>query len=446
MKRRLLIGVAIMTTLRLFGQNDPTDTMDLSLNEAIEYAVQNNLNAKNSRLDLISAKQRIWETAAQGLPQASASVNYNNNISLATTLIPDFFGDPSEKIEIQFGTKHFATAGISGSQLLFSGQYIVGLQAAKLFKDFTSKNLQLSEQQVKEAIVQSYYLVLLADNTLQALRGNLSNFQKTFEETQELFKAGFIEEINVDQLEVTMMDLENAILSLERQQVAAEYLLKYQMGLELTQGVVLTDKLIELIESLEYELLVDLNFNLESNINYQILQDQEQLALMDMKMKRSEYLPTLSAFYSLDFSAQRDEFNFLDGNENWYKANAVGLSFNLPLFSSGMRVAGVAQKKIAYEKASNTREFAARGLEVEFLQAKYDLSNAFEKLTRERKNLELSKKLISVTEIKYSEGISSSLDLTQINDQYLQTLSSYTSAMVDLLNAKLKMDILLNNI
>jgi outer membrane protein len=167
---------------------------------------------------------------------------------------------------------------------------------------------------------------------------------------------------------------------------------------------------------------------------------------MDMKLKRTAYMPTLSAFYSMDFAAQRDEFNFLDADQDWYRASMVGLSFNVPIFSSGFRRAGVAQKRIAYEQARNSKEFAAEGLQVEFLQYKYDFANAVEKYRSDKKNLDLSEKVVRVTNTKYVEGLATSLELTQVNNQYLTALTNYTSSMVEVLNAKIKIDQLMNKL
>jgi outer membrane protein TolC len=167
---------------------------------------------------------------------------------------------------------------------------------------------------------------------------------------------------------------------------------------------------------------------------------------MDLKLKRSAYLPTLSAFYSMDFAAQRDEFNFLDSGQDWYRASMIGLSFNVPIFSSGFRRAGVAQKQIAYEQAKNSREFAAEGLQVEFVQYKYDFANALEQYRSDKRNLDLAEKVVRVTQTKYVEGMATSLELTQVNNQYLQALTNYTSSMVEVLNAKIKIDLLINNL
>ncbi len=446
MRTKIIILVFLAQSTSLLAQNQLADTVYFSLEEAVLYAMEHNLNAKNARLDVDAADKRVWETAATGLPQVNASVNYNYNINLATTLIPDFLGDPSDKIEVQFGTKHYATAGILGNQLLFSGEYIIGLQTAKIFKEFSKRNMERTEQQVRQTVTENYYLVLLGESTLELLKANLDNVRLSFEETVKLYETGFVEELEADQLEVALMDLQNSVLSTERQVRASQNLLKYQMGLDRNLTILLTDGLHDQLAKVDYEAALGEEFTLEENLDYQILREQERLAYMDLKLKRSEYLPSLSAFYSMDFAAQRNQFNFLDENENWYRASMLGLSFNVPIFSSGMRRAGVSQKRISYEKARNSKVFAAEGLQVEFTQYKYDFANALERYNSDKKNLELSEKVVRVTKTKYDKGLASSLELTQVNNQYLQALTSYTGSMVELLNAKIKIDLLMNRI
>lgn len=446
MKKYISIIIFLAAFTAINAQDPEADSLRLSLEESIVYAMENNLNAENARLDIEAADQRVWETAANGLPQVDASVNYNYNINLATTLIPDFTGNPEDKIEIQFGTKHYATAGLGVNQLIFSGEYIIGLQAAKIFKEFTQRNTERTEQQVRQTVIENYYLVLLGENTLEALVGNRDAVRSTYEETLKLYEAGFAEEIDADQLEVSLIEIENEVLSLERQIMASKNLLKYQMGVERERAIVLTDTLESLVRSIDIDASLGANFTIEENIDFQILSEQERLAYMDVKLKRSEYLPSISAFYSLDYTAQRDEFDFLDPNRDWYDASMVGLSFNVPIFSSGMRKAGLSQKKIAHMQARNNKEFAAEGLKVEFMQSKYDFANALEQFRSVRRNLEISQKVARVTKIKYDEGMVSSLELTQVNTQYLQVLGNYTASMVELLNAKIKIDLLMNNI
>jgi outer membrane protein TolC len=446
MKKKMVILLFLAQSAFIMAQQDSADTLYFSLDEAVFFAVENNLNAQNARLDVDAADKRVWETAATGLPQVSASANYNYNINLPTTLIPDFANDPTQKIPIQFGTKHNASAGVLGNQLLFSGEYIIGLQAAKIFKEFTQLNRERTEQQVRQGVIENYYLVLLGEATLGLLEDNRDNVRQTYEETVQLYETGFAEEIEADQLEVVLMDLQNSVLSMQRQIMATRNLLKYQMGVDRERAIVLNDSLASLVTAIDYTAILDLEFSIEENIDYQILSDQERLAFMDFKLQRTAYMPTLSAFYSMDFAAQRDEFNFLDSDQDWYRASMLGLSFNVPIFSSGFRRAGVAQKRIAYEQARNSKEFAAEGLQVEFQQYKYDFANALEKYNSDKKNLDLSEKVVRVTNAKYVEGLATSLELTQVNDQYLTALTNYTTSMVEVLNAKIKIDQLMNKL
>jgi len=284
MKKYIYLILLLTHSALIYGQNRSSDTLFFSLEESMLFAVENNLNAQNARLDVDAADQRIWETAATGLPQVNADVNYNYNINLPTTLIPDFLGDPSEKIEVQFGTRHFATAGLMGNQLLFSGEYIIGLQAAKIFKEFTQLNRKRTEQEVKRSVIENYYLVLLGEATLELLKDNRDNVKLTYEETLALFKAGFVEEIEADQLEVALIDLQNSVLSMERQILATINLLKYQMGVDREQNIVLTENLADLVATIDIEGTLDQDFNINDNINYQILNDQERLAYMDMSV------------------------------------------------------------------------------------------------------------------------------------------------------------------
>jgi outer membrane protein len=446
MKKQIIILLVMAHSALLLAKQEGADTLYFTLDEAVSFAMENNLNAQNARLDVDAADQRVWETAATGLPQISASANYNYNINLPTTLIPDFANDPTQKIPIQFGTKHNASAGVLGNQLLFSGEYIIGLQTARIFKEFTQRTKERTEQEVRQAVIENYYLVLLGEATLGLLEDNRDNVKQTYEETVQLYKSGFVEEIEADQLEVVLTDLQNSVLSMQRQIMATKNLLKYQMGVERERDIVLNDSLASLVAAIDYTAILGLEFSLEENIDYQILSDQERLAFMDLKLKRTAYMPTLSAFYSMDFAAQRDEFNFLDADQDWYRASMFGLSFNVPIFSSGFRRAGVAQKRIAYEQARNSKEFAAEGLQVEFQQYKYDFANAVEKYRSDKKNLDLSEKVVRVTNTKYVEGLATSLELTQVNNQYLTALTNYTSSMVEVLNAKIKIDQLMNNL
>jgi len=436
------------TTYSKVAFSQDAGPLSFTLQQAQEYAIKNNLNVRNATIDVDIAQKVIWENTAMGLPQLDGTVGYTNNLSLATTLIPaEFFGgDPGTFQEVKFGTQHNSTASITANQLIFNGPYIVALQAAKIYKKVSEQTLERTENDVREMVAQNYYLALLAGETIEVLKENQQNLEKILLESKELYKIGFVEEIDVDQLQVNLTMVKNGVRSMERQLEISLNLLKYQMGVNLEAEIILSENLGDIMESINPELVLMEDFKVNNHIDFRLLNTQEQLAFLDLKRTKAESWPTLTAFYTNKRTALRNEFNFFDFEEKWFPSSMVGVSLNIPIFASGMRYSQISQRKLTWEKTKNTKKNTVRGLALENQQAKYDFANALEKYHSERKNLEIARKVFDKTAIKYKEGVSSSLDLTQVNNQYLQTQTNYVTALVELLNAKIRLDKSLNQL
>jgi len=407
-----------------------------SLKEARDYALQYNYNAQKSQLDVLAARKKIRETIGIGLPQVNTSLGYTNNLELPTMLIPDFFGDPTEMIEIQFGTQHNANLGLQVQQLVFNGSYLVGLQTSRIFEQLATEGLERTRLDVVETVSQTYYLILVSQESQKIIQGNIENLEKTLYEIREFYKEGFVEETDVDVIQISVTALKNSLQNLEKQTETGYQLLKFQMGIDLSQEIRLRDGLEDIISAQDIEKALVGSFYLETNVDYRLIQTQEGLAEMNLKNERAQYWPSVAAFYQLAWAAQRNSFNFFDFDNKWYRSQAIGLTLNLPLFKSGSQRARVQQASIALDQARKTVRQVSQGLLLEEAQAKNDLSAAFENYTNVRDNMELAQKVYDKTLIKYQEGLASSTDLTQANDRFLGTQSSYIQAMAALLNAK----------
>ncbi len=418
----------------------PQEPTAYSLSEARDYALQYNYDAQKSHLDLLAARKKIRETIGLGLPQISSTIGYTNNVELPTMLIPDFFGDPTEFIEIQFGTQHNANLGLQVQQLLFNGSYLVGLQTSRIFEQLATEGLERTRLDVVETVSQTYYLILVSQESQKIIQSNIGNLEKTLYEIREFYKEGFVEETDADVIQISVTALKNSLQNLEKQTETAFQLLKFQMGIDLSEEVRLSDGLEDIISAQDIEEALAGSFYLEKNIDYRLIQTQEELARMGLKNEQAQYWPTVAAFYSLAWAAQRNRWNFFDFENKWYRSQAIGLSLNIPLFKSGSQKARVQQASIALDQARKTVQQVSQGLLLEEAQAKNDLSAAFENYVNVRDNMELARKVYDKTLIKYQEGLASSTDLTQANDRYLGTQSSYIQAMAALLNAKNKLD------
>ncbi len=443
--RVLIVRKAVLLfTLVLLCANQAaaTSPVKLSLQEAQKMAVEYGYEMRTASAELQIAERQIWETTAAGLPQVSASIGYNYFLDIPTSLIPaEFFGgEPGEFTEIQFGTQHNMTATASLEQLIFDGQYIVGLRAARIYRDLAEQSLQKSMLEVRKTVKETYYLALLASENLQIVRQNLQVMEKWLWETERMLEAGVTDPINVDQLQLAVSNIRNGISSLERQRLLTMNLLKYQMGLDLQTHIELTDDFESLFEKALSEMAVTEQLDKAQHIDYLLAGSREAMSLMVLRREQSSYLPSLSASFIRQEMAMRDGFNFFDSSRSWFPATYFAVNLNIPIFSSGMRSSQVQQARLELEKSRIAREQISKVLELEMQEALATLDTAQEQYLNEKSNLELASRILTRTNIMFREGMASSLELTQANDQLLTSQTNYLNAMFELLNAQNKLE------
>jgi Outer membrane protein len=432
------------------------DTLRLSVAQAQQYALENNKSILNANLDIEMAKKKVWETTAIGLPTVSAKGNFQYTPTLSTiSSFNNLFGwmysadqslhtlDPSNSALGHIPApgppvnpndmKWNLTGDITVSQLIFSGSYIVGLQSAKVYKSLSQLNQIKSKQDVLESIVNSYYNVLIARENKILIDSTYQNLIKTLSDMKSMGKNGFVEETDIDQLQITVSNVKTSLDFITRQLDISEKLLKLQLGIDLDKALVLTDNLKLLIDALSYEKLLKADFALENNVSYQMLDAQVKASGLILKLRKSEFLPDIAAFYQHEEVFNKKAFVI-------NPPNIIGATISIPIFSSGARLSKVSQAKLDLQKSINTRDQAADGLKVDFYNSKSALLNALDKYHTESSNLVLSKKIYDRALIKYSNGIISSTDLTTIQNQYLTAQSNYYGAIQNLIASKNKLE------
>lgn len=430
-----IVGLILGVSLGLNGQS-------FSLKEAQEYAVKNNYQAKNAIIDVAIAARKVKETIAGGLPQVSANVSYNNFINLATQLIPaEFFGgEPGTYMEVQFGTKHNATVDAQVSQLIFSGSFIVGLKAAKTYENLSKLQLEQIEQDVKTAIASAYYLVLISHENRRLMQETVETMKELLADTKMLYEKGFLEDTEVDRLQLLLLDLETALLNADNQIENALSLLKFNMGLSATDQIALTDPLETILLSIHPETALSEAFELNKHLNYRMLETQENISELQVSLARSEFMPFVSGFFSQSQSAQRNAFNFFDFNEKWFPTSLAGFQLSIPIFSSTQRLQKLKQSTLELEKTRNSKMQVSESLVLGAMTAKNNFEVAVETYRNKIKNYELAKKIYQKDQLRYQNGVVSGADLNQSYNTLLEAQGTYLGAIMDMLNKKLELD------
>lgn len=444
-------------------------TYSFSLAEAQAFALENSYDMQYALMDEAIAERDIKIVGSAGLPQVNASIDYNNYIDIPVQVAPaDAFGfppyltnflgavseetgvplnapqvDPDAVSEFQFGAPQTMTAGIAVSQLVFDGSYFVGRQAAKAYAEVARMTVDRTELQVRSAVSEAYHTVLLARENVSILQDSRGVLEQTLNETIQFYENGFVEEQDVDQLRLSLADLDARINFAEQQALIALDLLKFQLGLPMNADVTVTDSVESLLSKGNDPLTKA--FSLEAIPDVAVQRGNLNMAEWAMKNEQAKRLPSIGAFYNYQRNAQRDEFNFLDFDENWFPIQLWGVQFKMPIFGGFSRKHEIAKAKINQEKALVALKQISAGAELEYATALNEYRNAVENERIQNGNLELANKIFNTTQIKYSEGVSTSFELTQAQNQLLTAQGNQIQATLQLLNTKTRLNKSINN-
>ena len=436
-----LIAIIGISTGTIFSQEGSV-VMNLSLKEAQDYAVANNKMVISARYDVQASKAAIWETISSALPSIEGSASFTDNLKLMTTLLPgEFFGQPGEKIPVTFGSKFNTGASVQASLLIFNAPLYLGMATTKLANKLSEQNLVKTELDTRESVSTAYFLILVTEESLRILDENILNLNETLRSTRAMYEVGMAESTDVDQMVSNMTMTENSRSSLLRSLELNYNLLRFQLGVEPDAQISLTETLESLTAGLNVEALLSREFDLENNPEYKMTEGQEMISELALKSQKASTLPTLAGFYNIGTNGMGDKI----GDQRWFDNSMTGLSLTVPIFASGQRYSKIKQAQINLDKARNTRELVTEQLLMQEKQLRYDLVNANLQYLAQKDNVEVSKRVYESTENKFRQGMASSLELTQANMLYLQAENNYVSALMSLLQTKVALDRLLNN-
>jgi outer membrane protein TolC len=413
------------------GAQEP---LQLSLEEAVKLAHEKNTNVLNSKLDLQISEKKIKETIAIGLPHLSLKSAYT-----FLPVVPSIvFGDDPNAQPIDLGVKNNLTTDLTASQLIFNGSYIVGLQATKVLNNLAIQTDEKTLLDVNESVINTYQMIQLSEESLKILQQNLDNVLKTQFEISEMYKQGFTEKTDVDQLEVTANVLRNTINQVESNLDMAYRLLKIQIGIDENISVSVSDstKTYEAL-MLESNQLIAEQFVLTNNVDYKLVETSKKLAELNVKNEKTSYLPVITGFYNRTHKLNAPAFDFTP-------KDMFGLNLNLPIFASGQRKFLIDQKILEVEKRENTRLFVSQSLIMQANQLKSDVEIKAEKYKNQKLSKELTNDIYQRTLEKYRQGLVTSLDLANTQNQFLNNLTNYYQYMFDLQGAIIKLEKLYN--
>jgi outer membrane protein len=537
-RTRFLLVAALSAALpqALLAQTSPSalpaapptmGTMPLSLQQAVDYAVKNKSSLLATRLGEATAAARVGEIKSAGLPQVNVASTISDNFKLQKSLVSfplsqtvltqsdlaaaqggqqQVLGTQQLALPPQpfaFGLQYAGNASASVSQLLFDGSYLIGLKAAKVYTELAKKQTQQAEIDVVEQVSKAYYSTLVARSRLALLARNVQRLDTVLYQTNQTFKAGFAEKLDVDRLRVQR---NNLVVEQQKAQRLTELslgLLKFQMGLPQQQAIQLTDSLGAAVVdagSLRQRLgtasltngggvdglgavptapaptsgdntaaqnrLDQQNalsggqsiaargaINYNNRIEFSTLETQQALAGLDLRNRQAGAYPrlVLTGAYGFTGSAKTasELFAFRGpnstnsagfANQNWFGFGNVGLSLSVPVFDGFRRKYLVQQSRIQQQTIEKGFETLKQSIDLQDAQSRTTLINALDVLDNQKANLDLATDVARVTRIKFNAGVGSNLEVITAETDLRSAQTNYYGAIYDVLVAKVDRD------
>jgi len=448
MQRLILLFLAVFISSLAFSQ-----ALQLSLSQAKQMAIDSSYATRDARYNIEKKKQEVREVLSIGLPQINGSAELQNFFVVPKQQIPtDGFpvggggenGETPDFITAQFGTDYTMSAGITASQLIFDGTYIIGLKASKVVVKLTEHQKDKSIQEVKLSVAEAYHSVLLAQANLEILQENLDNINATLKETQALYDNGLTEEQDVDQLLLNKNQIQVNLDNTEAVLEISKRSLNFIMGIPIETNVELTDKIEDLVQLSNNESYLTREPQLETHPDLMLAKTNYEVANLQLKGDKAAYYPQLSAFYNYSQNAQRNEFNFFDTDEPWFPTSLLGFTLNVPIWSSFQRESRVQQSEIGIMQSELRLQQTRENLKLNVQVQRNNYQNALRVWDNQKNSVELAQRILDKTTIKYSEGVASSFELNVSQSQLLNEQTNYVRAAYELLTAKQELDRALN--
>ncbi|WP_108868115.1 TolC family protein [Aquimarina aquimarini] len=442
----ICLGWLYATTVLAQQQPPANSSYSFTLDEAIEFALEHSYQSINARRDVAKALKKKWETTADGLPQLNASIDYQNQLKQPVSLLPAEItgGEPGTFVPVVFGTKQQASATATLTQLIFDGSYLVGLEAAKSFLQYTNDVEEKTQLEVRKGVINAYGSVLIAQESVKILRNNVATLDKNYNETKKIFENGMAEEEDLEQIQITLLQITNQLNNAERLEKTAMQMFNLTIGVDVNSEIVLSDDLNSLAIKNTDQSVITKPFNIENNIDYRLAHLLTEQRRLELKLERSKALPSLSAFVNYGTAAYNNDFVFLDSETRWFQSSILGASLKIPIFSSLKRSAKSQQAKIASEQSITDLLKAQQQINLQYNNAINDYKFSIESYDTAKQNLTLAERIEKKNQIKYSEGLASSFELRQAQLQLYTSQNEVLNAMLTIINKKADLETILN--
>lgn len=419
-------GLALLTVvLAIPGMQAQTaPAQELTLKDAVNYALQNKLEARKAKLAVENAEYQIQEVRSRALPSISASGNLTYNPIIQQTAVD--FGQGTQLLAL--GQKWSSVAGVSLTQNIFDQSVFTGLRAAKTTREFYQVNAELTDEQVIERVANNYYNVYVQRIQLTVVDSNYVNTAKIRDIIKGQFDNGLAKRIDLDRINVTVSNLDAKRIQLRSNLEQQENALKFFIGMPIQTAIVLPDTQFEVTPQ-------SLNDTPDTTQlpQYRLMQKQKELYEFNKKAIQAAYYPTLSLTAGYNYIGQGPKmpwFQLSSAGVYWTDFSAIAMNLHIPIFTGFGTRAKVRQADIDIRETEEDLKDTKLSLDLAYSNAKSQMVVSLTNIANQKENVKLAQEVLDDVQNNYQNGLASLTDLLDAETSYITSQRNYTNALL----------------
>jgi len=440
MRKIIFVLFTIFITQNLLSAGEKKVITNLTLDKAIEIALKENSQVKIARYDVDKSESKLTESYSSLFPSISAEGTYIRNIKKPVFFLPDFFGGTGKVRPIEIGSTNSYTGQLKVGMPIFMGQAYTGIVMSKLGLELSNLTYEESLAQIRLNTTKAFLDVLLTRETEKFIKQSYENALRNLENASKLNKQGLLSDFEYMSAQVEVEKIKPNVLQAEYTYQTALNFLKSLLNLS-------SDDSIEVVGSIESfftsKTLPQLDsYVVENTFTLKKLGLQKQIADKNIMLQRWGHFPSLVAFGSYQIQTQAEDYNF--NAYRWVKSASVGLTLSFPIFSGFGVKSRVEQAEIQSKQLEETINYTKKQLDIAITNTKNRMATALEKIEAQKLNREKARVNYRIAEVRYNEGMSTQLEISNANVNLLSAELGYAQSIYEYLVAQAELEFYLN--
>ncbi len=428
-----ITGISVLFTVTKTQAQQQTASQPLTLQDALQYALQNNSNTRKARLDIQNGNYQIDETRARALPQLSISSSLVDQYKKQSFVFDgSFVGQPGKTLLVPSGTTWNSQSSINLEQKIYDQSVFTGLKAAKSTQQYYELSAQLTDEQIIEQVAIAYYQVLVQRQKLVVIDSNITNTTKVYNIINGQYQNGLAKKIDVDRTKVTISNLQAQRRQLLNAVAIQENTLKFYMGMDIATPITVPQSELDSIHPQDVSQTDSLDIS--QRTEYKVLKKQDELYRYNRDAYKAEYYPTLSLSAAHSLQGVSEKFVLFRGQANngyWFNYGNAGLNLRVPLFNGFATRARVRQANISIDKNNEDIRNTTLSLNLAYENAKTQIKNSIITLNSQKDNVQLAQEIFFNTQNNYNNGLAPLTDLLDSENSLTEAQNNYSSALLD---------------